>query len=774
MCSLPSPSLKFFSLWIKGKKASRILDGLRREGKKALRILSAFCLGTLRLRILGSPRYSNKIYERAKIFRVYYLVDVKSKSTSLRMAEELVEQYQLLCIDKPTTEEEKQRATVLSAERKVFLEDKSKSLGYKSANELKKELEKILKKREPKKEKKKAVPSKVEKESVVEEEVHEEVEDTLRRVLGEPQDNLGRGDYYVNDPEILQSHLDKTGGKYQLRFPPEPNGWLHIGHAKAMSVNFGFAEAVGGNCYLRFDDTNPEAEEQEYIDGILENVAWLGYKPFRITYTSNYFDVLYCLAQELIRRGKAYMCFLTESQVKSQRNALKDYHNAKGRGEDIEFPAMAVFDKGREETSYSESLIELEHMRQGRYAEGEASLRMKGDFHSPNPNMWDHMAYRIKYCNHPRTKDAWCIYPTYDYSHCLVDSIESISHSLCTLEFETRQSSNSSYHWLLHVLGMYHPKTYETSRCSISCNVMSKRRLHRLVQEGYVHGWDDPRLLTLSGLRRRGYTASSVKAFCRKLGVARSSNEVCVMSEVLEGCIRSELDAVAPRRLGILAPIKIRISNFVEPEDVLVPNHPQNPEMGERVVSLTETIYIPGEKFRLDMIKGYKGMVPASPKNASIKLLNSRVLTYVSHTVNEDGVVDEIVVSMEPMDFPHKGMSVVTWVPSDAVTVETRLFGRLFNGCDVDGTVVHAEKAAKEKGVDFVELFNKDSLQVAEMKIEKGILKEIQEGNVHAWQFITVGYFCVDLKDSTTEHPVLNMIVSLKEDKTKLANNKVE
>uniref|UniRef100_A0A7S2W3W0 glutamine--tRNA ligase n=1 Tax=Mucochytrium quahogii TaxID=96639 RepID=A0A7S2W3W0_9STRA len=701
--------------------------------------------------------------------------------------EDLLAEYMSYSTDgkRPENPEEAAEQKLKSEAKSKFVELHFKERGFTSGAQLKKKLDKLAKKaggatsKSSKPNKPKApkdAKKKIDKQEA-EEELFDQakLDEQMRKILGDPSTNKGRGFYYVNSEETLAKHLKETGGKWQTRFPPEPNGYLHIGHAKAMSINFGIAKANDGNCYMRFDDTNPDAEKQEYIDGILENVAWLGHKPFKTTYTSDYFEQLYELARELIRRGKAYVCFLTGEQVKAQRKALEDWFKAKKKAEDennsvqVPFPEKETYDEGRVR-SPEDNLKLFENMKQGRYAEGEATLRMKGDFTAPNPNMWDHMAYRIMYKSHPRTGNKWCIYPTYDYSHCLVDSIENITHSLCTLEFETRQAPNASYHWLLDALDMYHPKTWESSRCSISYNVMSKRRLQKLIQDKLVSGWDDPRLLTLAGLRRRGYTPSSVNAFCTRIGIARSSNEVCVKYGVLQACLRSELDHDAMRRLAVMSPLKIVITNFSQATKTsfLVPNHPAKgrEDCGNRQVDLTEVIYIPSEKFRTELIKGFKGMVPNTPQNNSIRLMNAVVVTYESHTVDEEGKVSEVRVKLEldPEYKTPKGISVVTWVPSTAVKAEARIYDRLFVGCEIDGAEVHAEKAAKEQNVDFVELLNKDSLHVEEILIEPSILSEL--GKNLRWQFITVGYFCEDL-DSTAEHPIFNLTVSLKEDKGK-------
>lgn len=590
----------------------------------------------------------------------------------------------------------------------------------------------------------------------------------MRKILGNPAENHGRGAFYVNSDEILKRHLETTGGKFQLRFPPEPNGFLHIGHAKAMSINFGIAKANNGVCYLRLDDTNPEAEKQEYIDAAYENCSWLGHDVFKYTFTSDYFDELYEIACKLILRGKAYVSRLNGEQVTAQRNLIREFNLGKLE----KFPTEGLYDEGRDTLTPEENLKLFEDMRAGKFKEGEVTLRMKGDWHSKNPNMWDHMAYRIIYKPHPRTGDKWCIYPTYDFSHCLVDSLENITHSLCTLEFETRQKEDSSYHWLLDALDMYHPKTWESSRCSISYNVMSKRRLNLLVTEGYVKGWDDPRLLTIAGLKRRGYTPTAINNFCTRIGIARSSNEVCVSNSVLEASIRNELDLTAQRRFAVFDPLEVIITNFDEKSinkkiTIVVPNHPspERDDMGSREIEATKSVFIPNEKFRLEMVKGFKGMVPGSTKNTSIRLANFGVVTYENHIVNDDGKVTSVSVKLESNDFPTKGLSVVTWVSQKALKSTARIYDRLFVDCMINGAEVHAEKAAKEKNVEFTELFNKNSLQEKDILVEPGLYEEHDVNK--RWQFMTVGYFCIDSVDSTPENPIYNMVVSLKESKTK-------
>ena len=365
--------------------------------------------------------------------------------------------------------------------------------------------------------------------------IAESAVEPMRLYLSKPTENIQakpmregvaeKANYAKNTPELLAAHVKATGGKFITRFPPEPNGYLHIGHAKAMNFNFGQAniareQGFGGETILRFDDTNPEAEKQEYVDSILSNVDWLGNKPCRVTYSSNYFQELYEFAVQLIKQGDAYVCHQSKEELRAGRDSLRA-----ARALDLSHSATApppdAVSPWRN-SSVDENLAKFEKMRTGQFEEGQAFLRMKGDLMSDNPAMWDTAFYRIKYSIHPHSGDKWCIYPTYDYTHCICDSLENITHSLCTLEFETRQAADGPYYWLLYKLGIYRPVTWEYSRCNITHNVLSKRKLNSLVTKGIAHGWDDPRLLTLDGLRRRGYTPQAINSFCEQIGVTRA------------------------------------------------------------------------------------------------------------------------------------------------------------------------------------------------------------------------------------------------------------
>mmetsp|Transcript_19945 Transcript_19945/g.25893 ORF Transcript_19945/g.25893 Transcript_19945/m.25893 type:complete len:698 (+) Transcript_19945:270-2363(+) len=689
---------------------------------------------------------------------------------------EVVEEYKQYTSDNKAqnlSEEEKNHLKELGEKRKAFLKVKAKELGI-SAGKLEKQIGKVLKKQQAKS----APPKpkvKKEKAKVKDEEKDPDMEveastTTLERELKPPSENTGRGGYYVNSDETLSRHLETTGGKWMTRFPPEPNGYPHLGHAKAMLVDFGTARKHGGGCYMRFDDTNPDAEKQEYIDSILSSVKWLGYDWYKQTATSDYFEELYELAIELIKRGKAYVCFQTPDEVKASRDLLKEFH-AKRAAEESE-GKISTLPEGaaspHRDASVEENLKHFQSMREGLFEEGKCTLRMKQDLLSSNANMWDQMAYRIMYKSHPKTGDKWCIYPTYDYSHCLVDSLENITHSLCSLEFESRQSINGSYHWLLDALDMYHPQTWEFSRCSISCNVLSKRRLNKLVVNELVSGWDDPRLLTIEGLKRRGYTKDAINSFCEATGVSRSSNDISIRYDVLEFFLRKELNDTAERRFAVVDPIKVRILNFATHgrEIVSIPNFPQNLERGFRDVEYTDVVYIPKKKFRMEKEKGYKGLV----KGGRARLLFADEVECVDVQVDENGEVSEISVNIVPKqeteegkaadEKRRKGLATIVWVSSKAVECEARMYGKLFNSCVVDGKHWNAEMAAKLQGVDFLELYNKESLVVKKILAEPSAVPKEAVDQLH-WQFYQLGYFVVD-SDSTRENPVFNLSVELK------------
>ncbi|KAF2076881.1 hypothetical protein CYY_001783 [Polysphondylium violaceum] len=537
----------------------------------------------------------------------------------------------------------------------------------------------------------------------------------------DPSDNI------QNTPKLLKDHLEATGGKIVTRFPPEPNGYLHIGHAKAMHLDFGYAKKNGGKCYLRFDDTNPEKENQEYIDSIIDSVKWLGHEPCEITYSSQYFDQLYDLAIELIKRGFAYVCHQTGPEMSEGREKMTDspYRNR----------------------SVEENLSLFDDMRKGKFEEGKAVLRMKGDMKHPNPCMRDLVAYRIKYHHHPVSGDKWCIYPSYDYTHCLVDSIENITHSLCTLEFEIRRLS---YNWLVDVLGLYRPVVWEYARLNLTHTVLSKRKIITLVQKGFVKGWDDPRLSTLNAFRRKGYTPEAINSLCETIGVTRTNNTT-IPYELLELCCRQDLDGKATRAMVVLDPIKVVITNYPQDqtEQITVPNIPANPALGTHQVDLSRELYIERTDFRMVDSKDYFGLAP----NKEILLKYAYNIKCNEVITDDKGNVTELRVTYDK-DNSNKKVKTIHWVSSVAgqkpTAVEVRLYDHLFKDSEI--------------GDDWLEHINPDSLKVIENAVADKTVANSKEYD--RFQFERTGYFCVD-KDSTSDKLVFNRTVSLKENKDK-------
>lgn len=545
-------------------------------------------------------------------------------------------------------------------------------------------------------------------------------EDTLENIkFPDPKDNI------QNTKELLENHLKATGGKVVTRFPPEPNGYLHIGHAKAMFLDFGYAKKNGGTCYLRFDDTNPEKENQEYIDSIKDSVRWLGHEPTKITYSSDYFDQLYDLALELIRRGLAYVCFQPPAEIKSCREKM--------------------IDSPWRNTPVEENLKLFEDMRKGKFKEGEVTLRMKGDMKHANPCMRDMIAYRIKYHHHPMTGDKWCIYPSYDYSHCLVDSIENITHSLCTLEFEVRRLT---YNWLVDVLGLYRPVVWEFARLNLTHILLSKRKIITMVQTGIVDGWDDPRLSTLNAFRRKGYTPESIQMLCETVGVTKA-NSTSIPYELLEHCLRTDLNEKATRAMVVLDPIKVIITNYAEgaDEEITVPNIPGHPEKGTHKVDLSRVIYIERSDFRMEDSKDYYGLAPKK----SVLLKYAYNVHCDEVIFDKAGQIQEIHVTMDRANTAK--CKTIHWVSSKAdkkpQMIEVRLYEHLFTD--------------EEVGDNWVESVNPNSKKVVYAFADKTL-----EGSKEydRFQFERTGYFCCD-KDSTASKLVFNRTVSLKENKEK-------
>ena len=530
----------------------------------------------------------------------------------------------------------------------------------------------------------------------------------------------------LNPPHLLKKHLDFTGGKIITRLPPEPNGYLHIGHAKAMRFSFTSAAAVGGHTYLRLDDTNPEKETKEFIDSIEENVQWLGYKPWKITYASDYFQDLYNIAIKLIKEGKAYVCNQSKAEMSEYRNQKRDspYRNR----------------------TVEENLKLFEMMRQGRFEEKECCLRMKIDMKHNNPCMRDPVAYRIKYVPHPHLGNKWCIYPTYDFTHCLNDSLENITHSLCTLEFEIRRDS---YYWLLEAADMYRPFVWEYSRLNLTRNVLSKRKLTQLVTTHTVNGWDDPRMLTINGLRRRGYTNDAINAFIDSVGVTRRGNENIISIKVLENAIKNDLDKKAQRTMAVIDPIKVVLSNVKENtvyDSYLFPKLKE--QGGVRKVTLSKVIYIDRVDFREKDDKNFFGLTPN--QEVGLKYAGSIKVDEVKKDTN--GKVIELVCTYSGESKKLKGR--IHWISEvDGVRSEVRLYDYIFKSEDP----THADD--ENSSHDPMDDLNPKSLIVKlESLVHKDICKETKAFD--HYQFERLGYFATD-PDTKQGRYIFNLTVDL-------------
>ncbi|KAG0768027.1 hypothetical protein G6F57_002775 [Rhizopus arrhizus] len=566
-------------------------------------------------------------------------------------------------------------------------------------------------------------------------------------------------------PELMEEHLKTTGGKVVTRFPPEPNGYLHIGHAKAINVNFGYAKAHGGVTYLRYDDTNPEAEEEKYFVSILETVRWLGFEPFKITYSSDYFQELFDLAVRLIKKGLAYTCQCTPEEINACRGG-KD-HGERRACEHRERPI-------------EETLDQFMKMKEGRYKEGEITLRMKMDLTSGNPQFWDLIAYRVMYTPHFRTHDAWCIYPTYDFTHCLVDSFENITHSLCTTEF---RQSRESYYWLVDAVEVYKPVQWEYGRLNVNGTIMSKRKILKMVNNNYVSDWDDPRLYTLVGIRRRGVPPEAINSFVLELGVTTSLTSIDIAR--FDNKVREYLDKTTPRLMAIQDPVRVVLTNVPDDfvEEVVVPNKPRDPAMGEHKVPFAKVLYIDRSDFREQDAKGYFRLAPGK----SVGLLYAKhPIHCVSYKKDAEGKVTEIECVYENEGEFKKPKTYIHWVAESAkhnspVKIdELRVYERLFKH-DIPDSV--------EGG--YLNDINENSLEVVKGAIaEVGIYDHIAEWvkktnggkdkESMRWQFTRTGYFCLD-KDTELDAElilagkvkeglskiIVNRTVSLKEDAEK-------
>ncbi|MBU1571353.1 MAG: glutamine--tRNA ligase/YqeY domain fusion protein [Proteobacteria bacterium] len=539
--------------------------------------------------------------------------------------------------------------------------------------------------------------------------------------------------------------VGKNDGRIMTRFPPEPNGYLHIGHAKSICLNFGLASDYKGLCNLRFDDTNPTKEEVEYVESIKEDVKWLGFDwGNRLYYASDYFDRLYDYAVQLVKKGKAYVCSLSAEEIRKFRGTLTE------PGVDSPYRSRGI----------EENLDIFDRMHKGEFKDGTHVLRAKIDMSSPNLNMRDPVIYRILHSDHHRTGGKWCIYPMYDFAHGLSDSIEGVTHSICTLEFEDHRPL---YDWLLNELGIFHPQQIEFARLNLSYTIMSKRKLLELVGNGLVSGWDDPRMPTISGLRRRGYTPEAIRTFCERIGVAKS-NSIVDMA-LLEYCIREDLNRRAPRVMGVLHPLKVVIDNYPEGmvEEFDAVNNPEDPSTGTRKVPFSRVLYIEQDDFREDPPKKYFRLSPGR----EVRLKSAYYITCVDVVKDEKtGEVTELHCTYDPNTkggFSTDGRMVkgtLHWVSAaHSVEAEVRLYDRLFT---------KANPADEKDGRDFKECINPASLEtLRSCRLEPSVAGALP-GSIY--QFERTGYFCVD-RESSAGAIVFNRTVTLRDSWAKIEKN---
>lgn len=528
---------------------------------------------------------------------------------------------------------------------------------------------------------------------------------------------------------------DGVYSRVQTRFPPEPNGCLHIGHAKAICINFGTAEKYGGKCNLRLDDTNPTKEETEYVDAIKEDINWLGFQWDNLYFASDYFDFLYECAIKLIKKGKAYVCELTPEEIREYRGTLTEPgKNSPYRDRDI-----------------AENLDLFERMTKGEFEAGSKVLRAKIDMASPNLNMRDPIIYRIMYAHHHRTGDKWCVYPMYDFAHPLSDAVENVTHSLCSLEFENHRPL---YNWFLEeCIDGEKPRQIEFARMNVNYILTSKRKCLRLVNEAIVSGWDDPRMATLSGMRRRGYPPEAIRDFCERIGVSKAHSVIDYA--LLEACVRDHLNAAAPRAMAVLDPLKVVIDNYPEDKTELMEMdyHPDNPELGSREMPFSREIYIEREDFMKEPPKKYFRLFPGN----EVRLIKAYFIKCVGYDEDENGNVTCVHCTYDPdsrggnSPDGRKVKGTIHWVDAkDHLTAEARIYDRLFS----------VENPSDESGVtDFEENLNKDSLTVKTALVEKA-LAGVKPGD--RFQFMRNGYFCAD-PDSEPVKPVFNRTVALRD-----------
>jgi glutaminyl-tRNA synthetase len=539
--------------------------------------------------------------------------------------------------------------------------------------------------------------------------------------------------------EIIDEDLktSKYEGRVHTRFPPEPNGYLHIGHAKSIRLNYGIAKEYNGKFNLRFDDTNPEKEEQEYVDSIIEDVKWLGGDfEDRLYYASDYFDRMYELAVDLIQKGKAYVCDLSADEIRMTRGTLTE------SGKESPY----------RNRSAEENLDLFDRMRKGEFPDGTKTLRAKIDMASPNINLRDPIMYRIVHEGHHRQGNKWCVYPTYDWAHGIEDSIEGITHSICTLEFENHRPL---YDWFIDALGIYHPQQIEFARLNITYTVLSKRRLLHLVQEKHVSGWDDPRMPTIVGYRRRGYTSESIKLFCDKIGVSKKDSMIDVA--MLEWSIREDLNKHAQRAMVVLHPVKVIITNYPEGiiEELPAVNNPEDESAGTRIIPFSRELYIELDDFREIPPPKYYRLSPGT----EVRLRYAYIIKCEKVVKDAQENITEIHCTYDPetkSGLPtanRKVKATIHWVSAhDAVNAEVRLYDRLF---------LKENPNEVEEGKDFLSNLNPNSLQVLTNCKAEPMLGTAAAGD--RFQFERNGYFCADIKDSRPGAPVFNRIVTLKD-----------
>ena len=534
---------------------------------------------------------------------------------------------------------------------------------------------------------------------------------------------------------------DLQSGKHQeivTRFPPEPNGYLHIGHAKSIFLNFGLVKEFPGHCFMRFDDTNPINEDEEYVQAILEDVLWLGFDwKDLLTHASDYFQRLYDFAEDLIQQGKAYVDSQSQDSIREQRGTLTE-------------PGTASPFRDR---SIAENLDLFRRMKSGEFDDGTHVLRAKIDMASPNINLRDPVIYRIRKVTHQRTGNEWCLYPMYDYTHCLSDALEGVTHSLCTLEFEDHRPL---YDWVLDQLDVpCHPRQIEFSRLNLQYTVLSKRRLIQLVEEGHVSGWDDPRLPTISGLRRRGYTPESLRLFAERIGVSKAESNIYI--SVLEDCIREDLDSKAPRALAVLRPVKVIILNWPEDqvEELDAPVHQQFPDRGRRSIPMSREIFIEEDDFNEDPPEGFYRLVPGG----EVRLRNAYVIRCDEVVRDASGKIKELHCIYDPNTARgrkpegRKVKGIIHWVSAaHAIPAEVRLYDRLFS---------EPTPGSDNPDKNFLLDLNQYSMEILTQAWLEPNLKKADAGT--AYQFERLGYFCLDSRDSKTDSLVFNRIVTLRD-----------